>query len=178
MSRVVEKDRKEIDDIKSRIASSEFTAAVREATVQTIFTAEEAKIGQFGEILANAASAHDWSEFLATLRVLFEKSLNSARLTLKALTLLGDLFAEMFKTYPNMHDPNPFTEKLRDLMSMAKTAGFHPDDFYSHCRRLKGFGLAMEVPRNISRMALGDYCFRPTRRAFKLLKLLGDRQTI
>jgi hypothetical protein len=45
MSRVVEKDRKEIDDIKSRIASSEFTAAVREATVQTIFTAEEAKIG-------------------------------------------------------------------------------------------------------------------------------------
>jgi hypothetical protein len=178
MSRVVEKDRKEIDDIKSRIASSEFTAAVREATVQTIFTAEEAKIGQFGEILANAASAHDWSEISGNLTSFIREIAQLSQADIKALTLLGDLFAEMFKTYPNMHDPNPFTEKLRVLMSMAKTAGFHPDDFYSHCSRLEGFGLAMEVPRNISRMALGDYCFRPTRRAFKLLKLLGDRQTI
>jgi hypothetical protein len=90
MSRVVEKDRKEIDDIKSRIASSEFTAAVREATVQTIFTAEEAKIGQFGEILANAASAHDWSEISGNLTSFIREIAQLSQADIKALTLLCD----------------------------------------------------------------------------------------
>lgn len=172
---VVARNGKEIDDIKSRIASSEFTAAIREATVQTILTTEEEKIGQFGEILSNAAIAQDWTEISGNLKSFIREVAQLTQADIKALALLNNVFAEVFKTYPNMHDPNPFTERLQDLMAMANTAGFHPDDFYSHCRRLEGFGLAMEVPRNASRMALGDYCFRPTRRGFKLVALLGDR---
>ena len=49
----------------------------------------------------------------------------------------------------------------------------HDRRFQSVCDRLRGFGLAAEVLRNVSRMAPADYCYRPTRRGLKLLKLLG-----
>ena len=75
-----------------------------------------------------------------------------------------------------MNDPNPFTEKAQELLKAAGEAGFHRDDFYAYCRRLEGFGLAMEVPRNTSRMAPGDYCFRPTRKGLELLRLLADER--
>jgi hypothetical protein len=172
---LVEEDGKGIESVQARIASIEFTAAIREATIQTLLATEESKIRQFGEILGNAVGANDWPEISGNLTSFIKEISQLSHDDIKTLTLLRNVFAEVFETYPNMHDPNPFTEKLQDLMAMAKTAGFHPDDFYSHCRRLEGFGLAMEVPRNPSRMALGDYCFRPTRRAFKLLTLFRNR---
>ena len=39
-------------------------------------------------------------------------------------------------------------------------------------RALNGFGLAIEVVRNTSRMQPHEYCFRPTRRGVALLEYL------
>jgi hypothetical protein len=165
-----------IADIKSRIDSAAFAAAFREASVQTLFATEEVKIERFGALLGNAVRAEEWPEvssdlttFVKTIAQLSEKDIDSLR-------LLGAVFAEVVKVYPNMHDPNPFTEKALELLKVAGEAGFHRDDFYAHCRRLEGFGLAMEVPRNTSRMAPGDYCFRPTRTGMKLLRLLVEKK--
>ena len=65
-------------------------------------------------------------------------------------------------------------ERTDQLVKKVDESKIHRDDFYSYCKRLEGFGLAIEVPRNPSRMAPGDYCFRPTRRGLKLLSLLDE----
>lgn len=71
-------------------------------------------------------------------------------------------------------DPNPFTEKIQDFKDAITASGLTVEEFQSVCDRLRGFGLAAEVLRNISRMAPADYCYRPTRRGLKLLRLLGE----
>lgn len=166
-----------IADIRSRIDSPAFASAFREASVQTLFATEEVKIERFGALLGNSIRTEEWPEvssdlttFVKTIAQLSEKDIDSLR-------LLDAVFAEVVKVYPNMHDPNPFTEKAQELLKAAGEAGFHRDDFYAHCRRLEGFGLAMEVPRNTSRIAPGDYCFRPTRSGIKLVRLLAVEKT-
>lgn len=79
----------------------------------------------------------------------------------------------MIEQQPNVDDPNAFTEKMGELRQAIVNSKL-PDDFYAICERLSGFGLAAEVLRSTSRMGLKDFCYRPTRRGMKLLKLLGD----
>ncbi len=76
---------------------------------------------------------------------------------------------------PNLNLPNAFSDEM-DALRKAADARMHRDDFYAHCQRLSGAGLAIEVVRNSSRMAPDEYCFRPTRRGLKLVKLLGGRR--
>jgi|ERR1700741_2136806 len=64
-----------------------------------------------------------------------------------------------------MRDPNPFTEKVQELLKAAVEAGFHRDDFYAHCRRLEGFGLAIEVPKQLGTQVAWDLAIN----AFALL---------
>ena len=168
---------KAIADIQARIGSSEFTAAFREASVQTLLATEQTKIRRFGAILGGAVAAKDWPEISADLTSFIKAIAQLGEKDIEALRLLHTVFADVVTVYPNMHDPNPFTEKAQELLKIVAEAGFHRDDFYAHCRRLEGFGLAMEVPRNTSRMAPGDYCFRPTRSGLKLLTLLGNEKT-
>jgi hypothetical protein len=56
-----------------------------------------------------------------------------------------------------------------DAIAQAK---IQPEDFYASCARLNGFGLAIEVPRNTSRMHVHEYSFRPTHRGLALLECL------
>jgi len=83
------------------------------------------------------------------------------------------VFADVVAIAPNLNAPNMFTEKM-DALRSATDQRMHRDDFYSHCERLRGFGLAIDVPRNPARMSPDDYCYRPTRRGLALLRLLGD----
>src|SRR5579863_4917310 len=59
----VEGNTRAIADIQSRIESHEFTAAFREASVQTLFATEQIKIRRFGAILGGSLGAEDWLEF-------------------------------------------------------------------------------------------------------------------
>lgn len=100
-----------------------------------------------------------------------------SQMDLAVLRHLEEAFASLFPTYPNMHDPNVFTEKFQDFKDAVRRSGLHPEEFQSECERLRGFGLAAEVLRNPSRMSPSDYCYRPTRRGLKLLRLLGQSAT-
>jgi hypothetical protein len=160
------------DIVRERMNSTEFNAAVRESCVRALLTTEEEKIGRFGAVLGGIAtqddllkSASDGPSYIRAVAELGETDIQT-------LSILRSVFADVYQTYPNLHDPNPFTERFQDLIKSSRDAGFYPDDFYSYCRRLEGFGLAMEVPRNPSRMAPGDYCFRATLRGLKLLALI------
>jgi hypothetical protein len=107
-------------------------------------------------------------EFIRTVAQLGERDIQA----LNILYSSGAIRALM-ESYSNLHDPNPFINAWADVARAAAEAGLALDDFYSSCKRLEGFGLAIELPRNPSRLAPGEYSFRPTRRGEKLLTLLG-----
>lgn len=92
----------------------------------------------------------------------------------KALRTLVHVFEDVIATQPHMHEPHSFTMRTAELLNAAGKAGLDRDTFHSSCKRLEGFGLATEVPRNNSDMAPGDYCFRPTRRGITLSALLSE----
>jgi hypothetical protein len=45
---------------------------------------------------------------------------------------------------------------------------------YDACNRLQGFGLAHEIELSPRQVPVGEYCFRPSIRGLKLLKLVGE----
>ena len=172
----VQRSEKAIEDIQARIQSREFGSAFREASVQALLSTEPTKITDYAAVLGGSLGAHDWREISSNLTSYIKAIAQLGEKDMECLRLLNSTFADVVKTYPNMHDPNPFTEKAQELLKVAGQAGFHRDDFYAYCRRLEGFGLAIEVPRNTSRMAPGDYCFRPTRSGVRLIELLADEK--
>ena len=91
---------------------------------------------------------------------------------IQMLKLLCEVHAEAIRTTPNMHDPNYFTANFERFKRLESERGIHPDDTVASCARLSGFGLAYEVPRNTNKQAIGEHCFRPTRRGVYLLSLL------
>ena len=91
---------------------------------------------------------------------------------IRALDVLRTAFRDVIAHLPNLNDPNKFTEHIQDYTSAIGVNHFDPEDFYAACARLNGFGLAIEVLRNSSRMQIHEYCFRPTRRGLTLLDYL------
>jgi len=96
---------------------------------------------------------------------------------LKVLTILREVFLGVLGMLPNLNDDNYFTEKFDQYRKAISDNNIHPDDFYSQCCRLMGFGLAMQVRHNPSRMTLDAHMFRPTRRGLRLLKLIAEDPT-
>jgi hypothetical protein len=159
----------------AKIADREFAEAIRLAIEETWRTTDAEKVKRLGAILGNSAalstnpdSPNDAVEFIRTVAQLGERDIQA----LNILYSSGAIRALM-ESYSNLHDPNPFINAWADVARAAAEAGLALDDFYSSCKRLEGFGLAIELPRNPSRLAPGEYSFRPTRRGEKLLTLLG-----
>lgn len=174
VQRRVEGNQEQIAAMRSKVESPQFRAAVRLAMEETWRTDEARKIKRFAAILGNSVApndeldvSEDVSDFIRAVAQLGERDI-------QAVQILYSVFADVVKVYPNLHDPNVFTERAGQLLKKVDESKIHRDDFYSYCKRLEGFGLAIEVPRNIGRMAPGDYCFRPTRRGLKLLLLLEE----
>ena len=69
-------------------------------------------------------------------------------------------------------DPNPYTERIKDVLKAVDHAAISREEFYARCSRLNGFGLAIEVQRNDGRMAPGDHCFRLTSRGARLINMI------
>jgi hypothetical protein len=63
-----------------------------------------------------------------------------------ALNNLYSVNANIMTSYTNLHDPNQFTERELNILQRANEAKLEHDDFYSSCKRLEGFGLAIELP--------------------------------
>jgi hypothetical protein len=156
-----------------KIESPQFAEGIRLAIEETWRTTDIEKVKRFGAILGNSAAQganqdapRDAVDFIRTVAQLDERDI-------QALHLLYSNCAYLMASYTNLHDPNPFTDAWAGVVRSADEAKLARDDFYSSCKRLEGFGLAIELPRNPGRIAPGDYSFRPTRRGERLLSLLG-----
>ncbi len=175
LARESKDDHNRIGVLEARVTSPMFTEAILAAAEEAVRAASDAKLRRIATVLARgadpgieiSADEDDLASFVRDIGQLSETDI-------RVLKILYSVFADMVKVYPNLHDPNVFTERVAQLLKKVDESKTHRDDFYSYCKRLEGFGLAIEVPRNIGRMAPGDYCFRPTRRGLKLLSLMEE----
>jgi hypothetical protein len=88
--------------------------------------------------------------------------------------MLVDSYTPTIKLYPNLNDPNAFSELAQAILTRVDERKIHQDEFYAHCSRLAGFAFAIVTVRNVSRMSPADYCFRPTRRGIRLLEMISS----
>jgi hypothetical protein len=158
----------------AKIESPQFAEGIRLAIEETWRTTDLEKVKRFGAILGNSAVASDDSDALGDAADFIRMIVQLNDRDIQALSLLYSSNANLMAAYTNLHDPNPFTEAWPEVIRLADEAKLLRDDFYSSCKRLEGFGLVIELPRNPGRIAPGDYSFRPTRRGERLVRLLGD----
>jgi hypothetical protein len=158
--------------VKDAIESAAFKAAVSLALEESARTADTGKIDQFSSVLAASVDPRIMEDSPADASTLIRDIAQLSAIDLLVLRLLEETYGDLFPAYPNVHDPNVFTEKFQDFKDAIRRSGLHPEEFQSVCERLRGFGLAAEVSSNPSRMSLPEYCYRPTRRGLKLLRLL------
>jgi len=172
----LEKAQLEIEVVKEKINSPEFVDSLVLAADEAQRTRSERKVERLGVVLANALLAEDYDAVAGDDLVGFIRDLSSlTEGDVKALQFLAHLFRDQIRERPEMDDPNEFTMLIGSYLRGIAGMNVHPDDFYSRCSRLTGFGLATEVGRNPTRMAPKDHCFRPTRGGLRLLKLLATK---
>jgi hypothetical protein len=98
-----------------------------------------------------------------------------AEADIAALRILHNIQRDLVSGPGMTTDPNPYTQRIKEVLEAVDRAEIPRDEFYARCSRLSGFGLALEVMRNNGRMAPGDHCFRVTKRATRLLELIDRR---
>ena len=170
----IAENREKLKVVQDKLGSPQFNEAVRVAAEEAARAINEKKIKQLANALVRAVDPERDTESLEDLAGFIRDLARLGDRDIQALQILHLVFADTVKVYPNLHDPNVFTERAAQLLKTVDDSKIHRDDFYSYCKRLEGFGLAIEEPRNTGRMAPGDYCFRPTRRGLKLLALLEE----
>ncbi len=163
--------------IKSKAESPHFRPAVAQAIEESQRTYEDKKIRRFAAILGNCLAPEYSVEDLEHVSSFIRAVTQLGDRDIQALEILRSTYHEVLAVNPNMHDPNAFTERITELFKEIDRSKMKREEFYAYCARLGGFGLAMEVPRNPSRMSPGDYCFRPTSLGLKLLFLLRGNDT-
>jgi hypothetical protein len=177
---------KTYDDLDKRFnmlsSSPEFITAVYAAMEGAANRPDSSKSMLLGTALANSLivipNAESFEQYIgADLEAIIRDLAQLNDLDLKVLTILREVFLGVLGMLPNLNDDNYFTEKFDQYRKAISDNNIHPDDFYSQCCRLMGFGLAMQVRHNPSRMTLDAHMFRPTRRGLRLLKLIAEDPT-
>jgi hypothetical protein len=162
-------------DLKAKLDSPQFKEALFLAMEEASRTLSQKKIDRYASLLANSLIPEEKVESPIDLSTLIRDVSQLTDEDIRVLDILRSVYADVVAQQPNVHDPNAYTEKMGELRHAIVNSKLHPDDFQAICERLSGFGLAAEVLRNPGRMNLNDFCYRPTRRGVKLLKLLGER---
>ncbi len=171
------------DDLEKRFhslnSSPEFINAVYAAVDEAANRPDERKAVQLGTVLANSLiiipNTESYEQYIggeleSTIRDLAQLG----DLDLRVLAILREVFFSVLGMLPNLNNDEYFTEKFEQYRKAITDNNIHPDDFYSQCCRLMGFGLTMQVRHNPSRMTLDVHMFRPTRRGLRLLKLIAE----
>jgi len=159
--------------ISEKIETPQLAEAIRLAIEETWRTTDIDKVKRFGSIIGNTVATGNSESLKETADHIRAVSQLGGR-DIQVLDILYTATADVMEAYSNLHDPNPFTERANDILNRSTEAKIARDDFYASCKRLEGFGLAIELARNPGRLAPGDYSFRPTRRGETLIFLLGN----
>lgn len=164
----------QLAEVRSKIAALEFRQAAEVAAEEAVRAVTPEKIDQFSSILVASVDPSIIEDSAASASALIRAVAQLDATDLQVLRILKHVYGHLFPPLPAYQDPNAFTEQFQDFKDAIAGSGIIIEEFQSVCERLRGFGLAAEVLRNPSRMAPADYCYRPTRRGLKLLRLLGE----
>jgi len=139
-----------VNAVEAKIEGPEFAEAVRIAIEEAWRTTDADKVKRFGAILGNSAasstnpdSPNDAVEFIRTVGQLGDRDIQALNLLYSTGAVRG-----LMQSFSNLHDPNPFIDAWADVVRAAAEDKLALDDFYSSRKRLEGFGLAIELPRN------------------------------
>jgi hypothetical protein len=163
--------------VRERIESKEFKEGLAIALEETVRATNLEKADQFSSILVSSLDPNIVEDSAADASSLIRDVSQLSAMDLDVLIRLKRVYGHLFPPYPSDQSPNTFTDLIQDFRDAVAGSGLVKEEFQSVCDRLRGFGLAAEVLRNNNRMSLTDYCYRPTRRGLKLLKLLGGSST-
>jgi hypothetical protein len=167
----------DVDRTNARLASGAYAEPIRLAMEESWRTTDTEKVKRFGAILGNSIasddsdSPRDAAEFVRTVAQLTDSDIQA----LESLCIIQN---HMFGSLSGGDDPStdPSTTMFADIVRADGEKKLADDDFYSSCKRIEGFGLAIELPR--SHLKPANYVFRPTRRGDKLFRLLKTNDLV
>jgi hypothetical protein len=167
-------DRQRLDAISDFPKSAAFAEAVVAAAEEAVRTTNAEKIKRLGRVLANgsdpdpeSSNDDDLTSFIHDVSQLSEGDVKVLGLLTSASIAINFAAGAQKSTLPE----SPFQAVIDD----AEREKLLTEDFYSHCFRLVGFGLAAQIPGNSPSLPLSGYSFRLTRRGHRLLALLKHR---
>lgn len=148
--------------IQSKIETPQFEEAVRVACEESARATSVEKVDQFAQILVGSLTPTPWQGPPQDVATMVRDIAQLGPIDLLVLRELEIAFRNIGGS--NFNLSNQYTENMQSLRNAITRSALHPDDFYSTCSRLSGFGLALEEVRNPSRMEFWERCFRPTHR--------------
>jgi hypothetical protein len=156
------------------LQSPEFADAAVAAAEEAVRTASAAKIHRLASVLANGCdptletSDDDLSSFIHDVTQLSGADIQVLQRLSFVFMGSGGHAIKMAEDLPHGSSESPLTTPIED----AARENALTDDFHSHCFRLVGFGLAVQIPSNSPTLAGGGIRFRLSGRGRRLLALL------
>jgi hypothetical protein len=148
-----------------------FAQAAIEAVDASLRTSNLAKIKRFAAILGFSVTHQEgnanWDEVASYIRDIAQLSDQD----IEALKILYSVYAPLFSGETIDLNPNQFVDRMKYVTQAIQEARIQPDEFYSRCSRLNGFGLAIEVQKTPN-VGFGQYCYRPTARGKRLITMI------
>jgi hypothetical protein len=160
-----------IESIRHLKSPHGFAQATKEAVNASLYTSNVTKIKRFAAILGFSVTHQeentDWDEVASYIRDIAQLSDQD----IEALKILYSAHEPLLSGKTVDLNPNNFVDRMKYVTQAIQTAKIEPDEFYSRCSRLNGFGLAIEV-QNTPNVSFGRYCYRPTMRGTRLITMI------
>jgi hypothetical protein len=167
-------DREQMRAIEEKLNAPWFSEAVSVACEEAARATNRSKIQQFAAVLVGSVNDNQWADPNEDVPNLIRDVGQLGERDLNVLSILRSVHSSAIATAPNLNTPDAFSRETPALNGAIDVSRIHRDDFLSICERLRGFGFAAEVLRNISQMAPHDFCYRPTRRGLAVLDYLSS----
>jgi hypothetical protein len=168
------KDRQRFDAISDFPKSAEFAEAVIAVAEEAVRSTNLQRIKRLGRVLANGSDPKtepsnddDLTSFIHDVSQLSEGDIKVLEQLASPASALTFGLVEQEPAAPK--------SQFQGVIDDAQREKLLTEDFYSHCFRLVGFGLAAQLSGNSPSLALNNYSFRLTRRGHRLLALLRQR---
>jgi predicted ArsR family transcriptional regulator len=129
------------------------------------------------KIIGNAVRSEeeikDLATFIRDVEVLGEEDIKVLKVLNSFMNQPGDTHHQL--TFILSQRRRDLAIRIAGALGIPSDEPFNHEVGYSICMRLRGFGLAQQVPfAGTEEIPIGEYCFRPSTRGLMLLKLMGE----
>jgi hypothetical protein len=153
-------------------SNSDRNRAIARAILETAISGDEEVVTNVGRVIATQAvdEPTTWSQVNTMIADLVRLNADDLRSLQILFSQQADIVADLTTGTHEFH------QRHRAVMNAAIVEGFSPEQFFGHCGRLFGFGLAIHINQNPSFERPDELCFGMTTRGLTLGKLLGFKQ--